>query len=218
MAMKRAAKRRRRILLFVFPLVLIYMAVAGFMYTERSLRPTLLTIAEARAKVIATQAVNEAINALIGPNMKYDAFVTVREDKDGNVTWAQINTVEINRITNRITMAVQEQFQLFKSETIRIPFGQVYGSPILANLGPRIRVEITPIGTVQTSVIDTFEEAGINQTRHKIYCMVHSDVRIVLPFITQTVEVESQVPLADMIYLGRVPNTYLSAPLPWSNR
>ncbi len=197
---------------------MIYVAVSGFIYTERALRPTLLAIAEARAKVIATQAVNEAIYERIGPNIKYDAFVSVREDKDGNVTWAQVNTVEINRITNQITIAVQEQFKLFKSETIRIPFGQVYGSQILANLGPRIPVEITPIGTVQTSVIDTFEEAGINQTRHKIYCMVHSDVRIVLPFITQTIEVESQVPLADMVYLGRVPNTYLSSPLTWPSR
>lgn len=208
-------RRRRRFVLFAVPIVLLYVAFVGFIFTERSLRPTLLTIAEARAKVIATQAVNEAINDRIGPNIKYDTFVSVREDKDGNVTWAQINTVEINRMTNQITMAVQEQFKLFKSETIRIPFGQVYGSPILANLGPRIPVEITPIGTVQTSVTDTFEEAGINQTRHKIYCMVHSDVRIVLPFITQTIEVESQVPLADMIYLGKVPNTYLSAPFPW---
>lgn len=211
--MVRKRRRQRKFLWFLVPALLLYSLISGFLFVERSLRPTLITIAEARAKVIATQAVNESINERVGPNVKYEALVAVREDKDGNVTWAQINTVEINRLTNQITLAVQDQFKRFRSETIRIPLGQVYGSPILANLGPRIPVEITPIGTVQTTVSDTFEEAGINQTRHKIYCIVHSDVRMVLPFITQTVEVESQVPLADMIYLGRVPNTYLKAPL-----
>ena len=51
-------------------------------------------------------------------------------------------------------------------------------------------------------------------TGHKIYLEVYTDVQIVIPFVTRTVQVHSQVPIADVTYLGDVPQTVIDLPYP----
>lgn len=190
-------------------LVLLVMLVL-----ERNLRPTLVTIAEARAKVIATHAINDAINTKIAQDIKYGLLITVHTDHVGKPSWAQVNTMEVNRIVAATTMRVQESMGMLQGEIIRIPVGQALGITFLANMGPRIPFTIIPVGTVNVEVTDAFEQAGINQTRHKIYLEVYTDVQIVIPFVTRAVQVHSQVPIADVTYLGEVPQTVIDLPFP----
>ena len=44
---------------------------------------------------------------------------------------------------------------------------------MLAGRGPDIPIVIVPVGTVESRVYDVFEQAGINQTRHKIYLEIN---------------------------------------------
>ena len=53
-----------------------------------------------------------------------------------------------------------------------------------------------------------FEDAGINQTRHKIYLILNATVRIVVGNTSQTVEISSQVLISETIIVGSVPESY----------
>lgn len=201
---------RKWIVLVVMILVVIWV----FNKVETHLKPTLLAIAEARATAIATTTINNVINEEIAKDTDYQSLVSVKVDNRGRVVLMQPNTVEFNRIASHITIKVQEGLQKIQEEKIRIPVGQVFGSQILASYGPKITITVIPIGTVQVKVIDSFEQAGINQTKHMIYISANTQVRIVIPLVSKSVDVATRVPISEYVVIGEVPNTYVQFPLP----
>lgn len=204
---------KKWLMLFAFTGLLIYV----FFRVESHLKPTLLAIAEARATAIATTTINNVINEQISQGTEYQNMVSVKVDDRGRVVLMQPNTVEFNRLASHITIKVQDRLRQISEEKIRIPFGQVLGSKILASYGPDITVTVIPIGTVQVKVIDTFEQAGINQTKHEIYIVANTQVRIVVPLVSKSVEVITRVPISEYVVIGEVPNTYVQFPFPLSN-
>ncbi len=85
------------------------------------------------------------------------------------------------------TITVQQLMKNTKDK-IYLPLGQLLGSQLLAGRGPDVPIVIVPVGTVESRVYDVFEEAGINQTRHKIYLEVKTMVRVVVPLLRSHVE------------------------------
>lgn len=204
---------KRWLTLFILTGLFIYV----FYMMESHLKPTLLAIAEARATAIATTTINNVINEEISTGTDYQSLLSVKVDDRGRVVLMQPNTVEFNRLASHVTIKVQEKLRLISEEKIRIPFGQVLGSQILASYGPKITVTVIPIGTVQVKVMDTFEQAGINQTKHEIYIVANTQVRIVVPLVSKSVEVITRVPISEYVVIGEVPNTYVQFPFPLPN-
>lgn len=67
------------------------------------------------------------------------------------------------------------------------------------------------MGSVKTSFSSEFETAGINQTRHKIFLLLETSLRIVVGNSSQSVKVQHQVLISETIIVGSVPNTFLEA-------
>jgi len=204
-ALYRRAPDIRWIPLAVFAALVIL--VGGFILFESDLRPTIKTIAEAEARWVATDAVNRAIRDKIA-NVDYNQLIMVQKDNQGQIVLMQPNIVRINQLASDITLSIQSALQGLVNEQFSIPVGQVLGSQLLANYGPRVKVSIYPIGTVRTSVFDKFEAAGINQTRHRIYLDIETQVQVVVPLVSSDVTVSTQVPITDTVIVGPVPTFY----------
>lgn len=192
------------ILFFIFIAVLIILS-----FIEHQIAPTVQTIAEARARMIATEAINNAIKEKIAKNIQYKDLITIHKDVNGQITLIQINTVEINRIETETSLEAVKKLKQISMETIKIPLGLVTGSKILANIGPNINIMLQPVGTAEVDTTEAFEEAGINQTRHKIILSITAKVKVVQPFFSSQVEVNTNVPIAETIIVGTVPQTIL---------
>lgn len=216
--MRFSVRRRRTIQLFPLVSVLLMgLLVFFFWQVETHLKPTLMAIAETRATLIATQAINNVINNQVSLTVDPKTLLNVTLDERGRVVLIQPNTMEFNRLGADTTIKVQDALQEITEEKIDIPIGQVLGSQLLASMGPKITVTIIPMGTVQVKVIDKFEQAGINQTRHMVYLVATTQIRIVVPLVSQSVSVNTQVPIAEYVVVGEVPNTYVQFPLPLEN-
>ena len=213
--MRFSVRRRRVIPLFPFvAVVLAILTVFFFWRMETHLNPTLMAIAETRATRIATQAINNVINNRVSLAVDPKTLVNITLDEHGRVVLIQPNTMEFNRLAADTTMKVQDALEEITEEKIDIPIGQVLGSQMLASMGPKITVTIIPVGTVQVKVVDKFEQAGINQTRHMVYLAATTQIRIVVPLVSQSVSVNTQVPIAEYVVVGEVPNTYVQFPFP----
>lgn len=198
-------------------MLFILIVAAGFWSVEIHLKPTMLTIAEAKAMALATKSINDVINEKVSKTIDPEALLTVRVDSRGRVVFIQPNTMEINRLAADTTIKVQDAMKDMAEEKINIPIGQVLGSQLLASMGPKITVTIIPVGTVQVKVVDKFEQAGINQTKHMIYLMATTQVRIVVPLVSKSVDVSTQVPISEYVVIGEVPSTYVQFPFPLSD-
>jgi hypothetical protein len=54
--------------------------------------------------------------------------------------------------------------------------------------------------------------AGINQTKHQINLEVIVDIDILIPWGTESAQVVTEVMIADVVVVGKVPETYLNMP------
>lgn len=208
--------RFRKLTGFLILATLIFLIIKGFLLIEHNFRPVIMSIARVRADTLATEAINAAVSEKVARNILYKDLVLLEKDRDGRIMMAQINTMEVNRLMAETTIRVQDALKSIRGEIIYIPLGQAVDSHLLANYGPRIPVRLIPIGRVNTRVIDVFETAGINQTRHKVYLDIHAEVQIVVPFVSSEIEVVTSVPLADNIFIGEVPDTVINLQFPQS--
>lgn len=213
--MRFSVRRKRTIPLFPLSIIgLVVLLVFFFWRLETHLKPTLMAIAETRATIIATQSINNVINNRVSLTVDPKVLVNVTLDEHGRVVLIQPNTMEFNRLAADTTMKVQDALKEITEEKIHIPIGQMFGSQMLASLGPKITVTIIPMGTVQVKVVDKFEQAGINQTRHMVYLVATTQVRIVVPLVSKSISINTQVPIAEYVVVGEVPNTYVQFPFP----
>lgn len=66
-------------------------------------------------------------------------------------------------------------------------------------------LRLTLSGNVNADFKSSFESAGINQTKHQIYLNIHTSVYSFLPGFNTTTDVETNVPVAETIIVGAVP-------------
>ena len=210
-------KKRRISLLTVIAISLFIISIVIFWMMETHLKPTLLAIAEAKATLIATQSINSVINDSVNLSIDPKKLVNITLDNRGRVVLIQPNTMEFNKIAADTTIKVQNILRDIGEEKIKIPMGQILGSQLLASIGPNITITVIPIGTVQVKVIDKFEQAGINQTKHMVYLIATTQIRIVVPLVSKSVSVNTQVPIAEYVVVGEVPSTYMQFPFPLIN-
>ena len=110
------------------------------------------------------------------------------------------------------TKAIELANRSINKAVAYIPIGTALKSPILAKYGPQLKVSIEPIGTVSVDFKTSFESAGINQTRHRIYLEAKTQVKVVIPLTTSTKEVKAQIPICETIIVGEVPESYVNVP------
>lgn len=210
--MRRFAGRRSlsgRMALFL----LVVLAVLAVVFVDRSLAPTLRVVAEFRVREAITTAIYTAIRERVVSGVRYTDFFSFQTDARGKIMLMQPNTPEINRLVALTALEVQRALHEVGVQTIRIPLGQVIGGYLFAYTGPAIAVRVLPVGVARVTVEDEFEEAGINQTRHRIYMRVEGDMRVVMPLLPSKVRVAVQVPVAEGIIVGDVPFSYMNVRL-----
>ncbi|HOB19880.1 MAG TPA: sporulation protein YunB [Candidatus Atribacteria bacterium] len=196
--------------LLIITLIVIGASIVVFVLIDIGIKPTIIAMSEAKVEYIAILAMNNAVNKILGSDIKYTDLTDVLLDKDGKISMIQYNTILINRLARETSTLAQDEIRSLGEEGVTVPLGSITRSKILSGLGPNIKVRIIPVGAVSTDFTDEFQQAGINQTRHKIYLQLRTQVRIVVPLGSETINVSTRVPISESIVVGDVPNTYVN--------
>jgi len=165
--------------------------------------PTILAMSEINARLIATQAINEAVNNKVGSNT-FDHLIDFQTDNNGRISLIQANTVQMNKLAAETSLEILKEIKEIGITDLKIPIASILGSQIFANTGPRISVDIQPAGTVNVDFYTDFAAAGINQTRLKIYLIVKTDVQIIIPLASNKIDVTTHIPVSETIIVSGV--------------
>ena len=92
---------------------------------------------------------------------------------------------------------------------IQIPLGSLLDLDLLWGLGPTMNVHAMALGTVEGEFSSEFSSAGINQTIHKIELDLVIPLTLMLPGRVVETVCETQIPIAETVIVGQVPETYL---------
>jgi len=187
----------------------LVLIIASILFVEGNLTRIVLSLAQAQARVLAVQTLNEAAAELLSSGeVTYDSLMHVRADENGQVRLIQANTPEMNRLAARVSLLAQARLQEKRDQAVKVPLGSAVGLTLFAGAGPKIQVRILPVGSVHAEFHTDFQTAGINQTRHRVSLVLTARVQLVIPTGAKTVEVSTQVAMAESIIVGEVPDTF----------
>ncbi len=207
---KLSAKTKFRIFL-IFLLVLIILC---FVYYFKVVCPIIVGLSQEKVRSVATSTISTVVGDVMEEDgMSYSNLVTITYSSENKVELIEVDTVQVNIIIREITKRVQEKFDLLGEEGIDIALGTFTGIPFLFGIGPDVSIKLVPIGTISTRVSSNFTGAGINQTIHRLYFIVNSNIGMVLPGMTQNFQTELEVLLCENIIVGEIPNVYLQGSL-----
>ncbi len=210
---RKTIKLRYRILTAI---IIIFILVDVFLYYLATIiTPYILAVADAEIKARILNVINETIIKECSERFNYDEVMRVERDRDNNIVMLRADTMKMNVLSSNITFKVQQRLDNFRQLKIDIPMGYIFNNNLLAQLGPNIRVEVEPLGYIETKYLSQFESVGINQSRHKIYVELNTKVKVIVPLKSNEIDLKTQVAVSETILLGKVPENLLN--MDWSN-
>lgn len=190
-------------------ILLILLLTAAVIAMEQNLSQTMLDMAFARAYSMAVETLNRAVKQAMGQGVTYEELIDAQMDAQGRVSMLRANTMRMNELASQTALLAERELGSAENQVVEIPLGAALGVSFLSGFGPRLEVQILPVGAVHTSFDTEFETAGINQTRHKIFLNLRATVSLIVPTGSQLVEVTSTVPIAESIIVGEVPESFV---------
>lgn len=182
---------------------------AGLIALERNLSQTMLDMAFAEAYSMAVETLNRAVKLVTENEVEYAELVDAQTDAQGRVTMLRADTMRMNELAAKTALMAEDELNSVENQVVRIPLGAALGIKSLSGFGPKMSMQILPVGAVHVSFDTEFESAGINQTRHRIFLTLRATVSLIIPTGSQLVEVQSTMPIAESIIVGHVPDSFV---------
>lgn len=226
-------KKNLRINIILILIIIIFLSIIVMLKKiNKAFTPIVLETAQLEINKFSTIIINRAISQVLEDKINTDKiFETVKSD-DGQVQTIDFNPVIVNQVLNVATTVVQENLRLLEKGNIEelgnfsdflsdkqidkikkgiiteIPVGTVFKNSILSNIGPKIPIRLHYIGDVNSNITTKVTPYGINNALVELGVHLEMTALIVLPFTTDKMKLECDIPLAIKIVQGSIPNYY----------
>ena len=155
--------------------------------------------------------INEAIqNTLENSDFTYNDLVEINKNSDNEITSVSCVSSKINSLKTDISKQINKGFENQDKNGFSIAVGTISGINLFSGVGPDITVHFEKEGSVKTDIKSSFSSAGINQTLHRIYIEVSSDIVAIAAAGTYKSNVETKFLLAETVIVGEIPEGYVS--------
>ncbi|MBR6634615.1 MAG: hypothetical protein IKL41_03200, partial [Clostridia bacterium] len=166
---------------------LLLISLTLFLLIDARLRPMIRSTATVQAQSYAAVAAGTDIPSILtNTDTGYNSLVSIKRSADGNIVSIETDAMRINLLKSKINSAVAKNLSGLSAKELGIPIGSLTGLALLNGRGPKISTVISITGSAQTSFFDTFDDAGINQTRHQLFLKTTATMLIVFPGETVT--------------------------------
>jgi sporulation protein YunB len=204
--------RIQRFLLTMLMFAMLLIAAISVILLQ--MRPLIYKMAKTAVTDVVGTEINQVIqDETLDGSFDYTKLVTLEKDNNGNITALITNAALINTLQTKISNGVFKKVSNEIFNEIKIPMGNAVGGLLFSGRGPSFTVRIMSVADVDTAFSNSFESAGVNQTRHKIYLDILCDIDIMVPgYSTETLKVKTQTCIAETVIVGKVPNIYANLP------
>jgi len=166
------------------------------------------------AQTTGTNKICEIINSCIletteKESAEYNSICKIHRDSAGKITAISIDPEKVNRLKGKTVSSIITSLKTEAQEAFFIPLGTLLGSRFFSAEGPEIKIHVIPLGAVASEIKQQFESVGINQTLHSLYLEVRISVKLASPFSTSSIDVSTNVCIAQTVIVGDIPFAYL---------
>ncbi len=207
MELKKGVRQHRKPRLLLFTLLAVMLAAAfSYAFLNAQLRPALLQLAKTRVQSAASDEMHEAVLYCL-EEYAAASFVDILKTDD-QVFYIELKNLELTRFSSRCAKTAQARLTSLGEQGIELPIGSISSVPLLSGYGPSILLTFYPESAVNAAFSSEFRTAGINQTLHRVILRLAAEITVVLPSDVQVVSTWVDVPIAEHIIVGKVPEAF----------
>lgn len=243
--MKINLKKKRKVnkINIILVLIIVIGTSIAFMLKRinRAFTPLIIETAEVEINKFSTIIINKAISQVLEDKINTDKIFETVKSEDGKVQTIDFNPIVVNQVLNVATTVVQENLRMLEKGNIdgleeylnlltddqikkikkgivtEIPIGVVFKNSLLSNVGPKIPIRLHYIGDVNSNITTKVTPYGINNALVEVGVHLEMTAQIILPFTTDKMKLDCDIPIAIKIIQGNIPNYYGSGLLKDSN-
>lgn len=144
-------------------------------------------------------------------------FLKYKYDSSNNITGVYVDTIVVNKILALVSNLISDSLNNGQIEErlgmVEIPLGQLCSKALFANIGPNIKIEISPMSSYTTDLFTETSEFGINNTLLEVYIKATISIEAFIPLKSQNITLETKIYLISEVLQGSIPIYYFSGNL-----
>lgn len=207
---KRSYRKKNRVKLFLILILVSSSIVFGYCKIEKRIGEIAQDGAISVLNGEITREINHIIDdALMENGIDKNDIISVSED-DGMVKSLNTDCNKINKIKSTVTIKIQEKLDNMDIVRVKIPVGLIFSDTLMTGYGVNVPFRVFSTSSMDIQFYDEFSSAGINQTRCKLWFEIKIPICVAGIITYQEDEIITQVPIAEKIIMGEVPQVYLN--------
>lgn len=176
---------------------------------DKQMRPLIKSVVFSQAQTVSTNVINQVVaDELSRLDIDYSDIVDIQKDDDGKILAVSTDMKKVNSLKSLMTLSIQDKISTMDMQKTKIPLGTFTGTEILNGRGPKISIDMSMSGSVIMDFKSEFVSAGINQTKHRLYLDVSSEVLAFIPGYPVNTVVKTSILIAETIIVGEVPAVF----------
>ena len=197
--------QKAKLICFFLSVALLSLTIVGTNHLRSLLGNLAVTRVSNMVGRVVMEAVSDAVNS---GEIQYNDLISLEKDADGGIAALQSNMAEFNRLQSAITKDILDRLGQVSEMDLTIPLGTLTGSALLVGRGPSLSVRMQSLGSCSAHFENQFDQAGINQTTHRILLCVDVSMSILLPGFHTSTQVSNAFSVAETVIVGDVPGSY----------
>ena len=184
----------------------VFTVLLCVMYS-RFILPPALEVSKNRTVTYVNERMDEAVNRA-ADELGHDAgaFCTVTHDGSGQISSIAADSMAVNRFC-ALSAKYLSQALNSSENTVYVKLGTLTGLPLLADIGPRVRVKIRCTGGAEADYDTEVKSVGINQVSFRLFINMQAGAEAYSPLVCSSTVIKRKIMLADTVYAGKVPDT-----------
>ena len=137
-------------------------------------------------------------------------MIVLEKDVQGNITALRTDMTQVERLKVEVLEILDTLVAQINTQQMGIPLGNLLLPDLLAGTGPELPVKAVSLTLSNADFFSDFTAAGINQTLQTLKVKFTISLTILTTVGYETVDVDSDVMVAQTVIVGTVPETYVN--------
>lgn len=213
-------------------MIILILIIISFYGINKKVSPVLMKYAESEIRNLSTMIINKAISKQMVEELDFDQLFIIDKNSANEINTIDFNPQIVNKVLSTCTSTVQLNLKYIEQGKLNavdipeillteykvgkksngviyeIPSGVIFNNAMLANLGPKIPVRLNLVGDIESSVQTKITDYGINNAMIEVFVTIQVSEQVILPFISKTIKVSTDIPVAMKLISGKIPDSY----------
>ncbi|MDY3928206.1 MAG: sporulation protein YunB [Clostridia bacterium] len=203
------AYKYRHIIYRIYFYIIFLLTFAMCVFMLGKVRNAFLKVFTPYAINIGSDAINFTVADYFAENnYDYNDFVTLSYNNNNEISSVQANSALMNKVKAELSIYLQDKITELKTTELSMPIGNMFDNIVLHGFGPNIKIKVSAMDITDLNFNDSFEDAGINQVRHRIFIDAYVTLSINCASMTKSEVIHDTIPVAETVIVGQVPKYY----------